>query len=191
MPNTTGNEDSQDSVTTSNQNSRPPIKQLSEMNYSDQMETVRRNAVMQVQTTATFHTKLIRRKFRQNFYRWAIQFVEHSRELRKEVAQAQDEFIQKLEALKNPLSDQGYAKWLDMKPRPYAQELEVLIFHPSGTYLQRTFLKADGLLSPVYSAHLAGKLSKEEFEDIKQKVEKDFDFLSKRIEVLLNSSKRR
>ena len=165
-------------------------KTLTKMPCSDQLDFVRLKATMTADAETPLHTSLIQRKFIKNFYRWSIRLAEIERALAAEAGLAQSRFLQSLGVLRESIESQGYGAWCSIEPKPQPKELVVLLFHPSGSRLQRTFVAADRFLTPVYAAYLTQEISTVEFDDIKAKVKVDFKTFANVLEKLLAHTKK-
>ena len=161
------------------------------MPYSDQLDFVRLKATMTADAETPLHTSFIQRKFIKNFYRWSIRLAEIERALAAEAGLAQSRFLQSLGALRESIESQGYSAWCGIEPKPQPKELVVLIFHPSGSRLHRTFVAADRFLAPVYAAFLAQKISYAEFDDIKAEAKVEFKTFANVMDELMTHSKKR
>ena len=166
-------------------------KTLTKMPYSDQLDVLRLKATMTAHAETLLYTSLLQRKFIKNFYRWSIRLAEIERALAAEAGLAQSRFLQSLGVLRESTESQGYGAWCGIEPKPQPKELVVLLFHPSGSRLQRTFVAADRFLAPVYAAFLVQKISYAEFDDIKAKVKVEFKTLANVMDELLTHSKNR
>ena len=166
-------------------------KTLTKMPYSDQLDVLRLKATMTAYAETLLHTSVMQRKFIKNFYRWSIRLAEIERALAAEAGLAQSRFVQSLVALRESIESQGYSAWCGIEPKPQPKELVVLLFHPSGIRLHRTFVAADRFLAPVYSAFLAQKISYAEFDNIKAEVKVGFKALANVMDELLTHSKNR
>ena len=171
------------------QSSASPHKPITKMASSNQIEAVVNRPILSAQAVAAFHTPLIRRKFRKNFYRWSLRLMELEAQVRNNAALHQACFCKSLDELRQQLEPQGYTQWCDIKPKPTHEDLLVILSSPASVTLKRTFETADRFMSPIYCAFFAEKVSKDEFERLKSQVELRFETLRQSLDELLTHSK--
>ena len=153
--------------------------EITKMANSAQAEAAQVPGSMILTDGASFFTPWGRRKLKKNFYPWSLEFVERGQDFSSDWVAVQDDLLSTLEKSRHELAARGYHDWMNLFSRLETElrpEVMILILlRPQCTILLRTFMSVDKFLSPVYSAFLAEKISKVEFERIKSQVEIDFE----------------
>lgn len=170
-------------------NHNPAPVEITKLVCSDQAKAAAVILNFCATTQLSFYTPLARRKFEKNFYYLSLKLVELAKDLSPKASDAQDVFLSSLDKLKQELTLKGYPQWLEIVHSMNEEVLVVIILTARCTRLQRSFSAMDRFLLPIYAASFAKKISKAEFDAIKNQVEAIFDCLKHSLEGLPSHSK--
>ncbi len=132
----------------------------------------------------TFYTPFVRRKFERNFYYLSLKLVELDKDLLSMALDPQEAFLASLAKLKQESILKDYPEWLGIAHSLQAAVLVVIFLTGRCLRLSRLFVKADAFLLPVYAAYNERRISKDEFEAIKNQVAVLFEGLKQSLEKL-------
>lgn len=175
-------------------NNNPPPLEITKMVYSEQAKAAAVILNFCAITQLSFYTPHARRKFEKNFYYLSLKLVGLAKGLSPKVLDAHDVFLSSLDKLKQELTLTGYPQWLDIAHTLQEEVLVVIVLTARCTRLLRTLLAMDKFLLPVYAAYIGQRISKEEFDTIKNQMTVLFDDLKHSLKELpshANVGKRR
>ena len=159
---------------------------ITKMYCSDQMKAVASKRLMWAPGYPSCYTRFAARKLKDYFYLWTLAFLEHPDNFSKEAIAAGDVFRSSLGGLKQELTLGDYSQWQELAHSLRKEDMVVIVLDFPCALFLGIFAAMDDFLTPIYAASEAKKISKSEFDDIKNRVEGVLDVFKRSLDEMLH-----